>query len=225
MPTFLHPASATRGRLARLLSVMLLGAHGSTDALATHPTPTPKPTATQTPKPTQTAAQTPRPTPTQTPRPVPTAQQVSPIWGCLHCPLKVTFRPEKDFLALKGQIDLPLSFDPHGSDFAVVLSNVHGDVFEGALAAGDLRPNGRSFTFRDPSAKNGIGIRDGLETVEFKISKVGLWRFNVKAYRDLSAATEVEMTVTILMGGRVFTSTDTWRINRKGYDLDRLTLP
>jgi hypothetical protein len=92
------------------------------------------------------------------------------------------------------------------------------------LLPGDLVGNGRRYSFKDPSAKNGPGAREGLYKVQMKIAKGGQWKLKLRAFRDLSAANEPAMTLSITVGGQMFVSTNSWDQLKNGWRLKRLPL-
>lgn len=100
--------------------------------------------------------------------------------------------------------------------FEITLSNANGVVYHGELQVGDLAQKAQAFRFKDPLAKKGLGIRDGLAWVELRpVPKDGGMRITVKAYGDLSAAILPEMTVVTSLGGQAVGRTMTWE--RKGF--------
>lgn len=150
----------------------------------------------------------------------------SEIEGCLHCPVKVTFRKSGlDFLGIQGEIALPIGFDPTANSMTVSLSNANGTIYSGALLPGDLNNKGAKWLFRDKGGKLGSGNRDGIYSVKLKVAKSGLWRVKIKAYSDLSAATLAEMTMEISFGAAKFGFTGTFVERSKGWLIKRLPLP
>jgi hypothetical protein len=73
---------------------------------------------------------------------------------------------------------------------------------------------GVAYTFIDRSGAKADNV------VRLKIFKrTTLWRFNFKAYADLSAANTPEMTLGWRVGDDVFTYSDRWTSTAKGWYL------
>jgi len=99
-------------------------------------------------------------------------------------------------------------------------------VAQYTLARGDLRYKGvQRYIWKDRSARNGLGLRNGLELVRMKVTKDidtgGLFfaHIKVKAYGDFSAAIEPEMTTQFFGVEDTAILTATWTQRRSGWIL------
>ena len=84
-----------------------------------------------------------------------------------------------------------------------LLTNSKGAIYRGALIPGDLvsRSTGRVFRFSDPGARTGNGKRFGIYAAQVKKLRDGSgYSFKIRAYGDLSAATEPDMDFQVYMG-------------------------
>ena len=89
--------------------------------------------------------------------------------------------------------------DPVTSGFGVELRNEFGTIYQASLFPGDLTPERNLYyRFSDPEARYGNGTRAGLYQIitRFREYRDG-WYYTVRirAYADLSSATEPVMTV------------------------------
>lgn len=89
--------------------------------------------------------------------------------------------------------------DPLTAAFGVELRNELGLIYQGTILPGDLQPiRGDRYLFRDRAAADGNGSRDGLFMILTRYRKFsdGWWyTVRIRAFADLSAATEPLMTV------------------------------
>jgi hypothetical protein len=134
---------------------------------------------------------------------------------------------QPDFYKIHGRVNVnPATWNPLETGFAIVLSNSSGVIYRSTLAGSDFRVKGvHRYIWRDRSAKNGLGLRNGLETVRMKVSKDvdtgGLFfaHLKVKAYGDFSAAIEPEMTTQVFGVEDTAILTATWEQRRGGWVL------
>lgn len=147
---------------------------------------------------------------------------------CNHpCPSKIRQRRgQKDFLYLRLGMDLGGGFDPVASEFKVTLQS-HGDpVFEGTLNAGDVSKRGHKWSFRDRTARKGVGTRDGISLMSMTTNRDGIWRWQMKGFADLMAASSPEIAVVVEIDGVVaFARTATWQGRSNGYVFDLTQAP
>ena len=146
---------------------------------------------------------------------------------CTHpCPSKIRLRRvQKDFFYLRLGMDLPAGFDPTASEFKVTLQSDGNPVFEGTLFAGDVLQRGHKWSWRDRTARRGAGARDGISLMSMTTNREEIWRWQMKGFTDLSAATSPEIELVIEIDGTVaFARTATWQDRSDGYVFD-LTQP
>lgn len=117
---------------------------------------------------------------------------------------------------MQGLLPLPLDFDPSLRGFEVTLSNADGVIFGGELLVGDLERKGRNFQFKDKGAKKGAGTRGSVFRVQFRPFH-GEWKVKIQGYDDLSAADEPTLTLSVVVGGVLFQSTNDWDERKNGW--------
>ena len=114
--------------------------------------------------------------------------------------------------------------DPVVDGFAVELSNQYGPIYGASLGPGDLveRRNLR-YRFRDKAAKVGAGSRNGLYIIKNRYRQFagGVWYYTVRvrAYADLSFATESWMTVIFFEVDGPATISAHWVEKKDGWSL------
>ena len=129
-----------------------------------------------------------------------------------------------DFFKFHGRVAVnPAVLNPLVDGFSVQLSNSSGIIYSGTLLPGDMiaKSAGRYF-WKDKSAKNGVGVRDGLFRVRGVVRKFDnsfFYTIKVKAYGDLSAAVEPTMTTQISGVNDVAVLTATWVQKKSGWVL------
>jgi cysteine-rich repeat protein len=157
----------------------------------------------------------------------PTCQLETPLTAiCNHpCPASIRFLPNLDKFFIRVGFLPTEPFDPSAISFGVTLQNANGVIFTGMLFPGDLKKAGHSWKFRDPLAARGAGIRDGIRFVSMSRRSDGLWRFQLKAFADLSAATDPVMTVIVMADSEVFTKTATWTELANGWKVNFNLVP
>jgi hypothetical protein len=116
-------------------------------------------------------------------------------------------------------------YDPTESDFIVTISNANGLIYQGTIFPGDLRVVGRTYRFVDRTTPNGPGIRDGIKRLQLSQRPDGLWRFELKAFADLSAADLAEMTVHMTTDGNEYEVTAVWDERGNGWSVELKRLP
>ena len=92
--------------------------------------------------------------------------------------------------------------DPSAEGFEVILRNERGLIYYGMLLPGEMAPKGKKgqkYDYKDKTAKTTGGIF--LARVKYKVVKGELnMNFRIKAYGDLSSATEADMTFRLSIG-------------------------
>ncbi len=131
-----------------------------------------------------------------------------------------------DMLWIHGRFIADGDLDLDNDTVSVMLSNVNGVIYQGTLVGGQLDKmvNGKGrYVFRDRSARRGEGgDADGIYRVTMRIVKhegVDFVAFRVRAYGDLSAATEPLMTTQIMAGDNVGALTVRWNRSYQGWVL------
>jgi uncharacterized repeat protein (TIGR01451 family) len=136
---------------------------------------------------------------------------------CTHtCASKIVFRPgtKPDRLQIRvGWVPSDPNFDPPLHELGVVLVNSHGVIWEGHLLPGDFVKSGRRWLFKD---KTGT-LRDGITQAVITFKPDGVWRLDLKAIADLSAADEPVMAVAVLSGNETFVVSASWKQLRNGW--------
>jgi cysteine-rich repeat protein len=152
---------------------------------------------------------------------------ITPV--CNHpCPAKITLRrgPLDKFSIRTGFMPADPFFKPSAVDFSITLLNANGVIYTAALRPGDFVRKGRAYyLFKDADARSGKGSREGLQFVSISRRRDLLWRFDLKAVADISAATEAEMTVIVRVGGEFFTKTAIWDARGNGWVVNFRQLP
>jgi hypothetical protein len=153
----------------------------------------------------------------------------TPVYDvCTHpCPSKIRLRRvQKDFFYLRLGMNLPDGFDPATSEFKVTVQSDGNPVFEGTLFAGDVIQRGHKWSFRDRTARRGAGTRDGISLMSMTTNREDIWRWQMKGFADLAAATSPDIQVEIEIDGTIsFARTATWQDRSDGYVFDLTQAP
>jgi hypothetical protein len=137
-------------------------------------------------------------------------------------PTMILFGPPggRDLFRSNGKLDTP-AVDFTQLQVGWLLTNGRGAIYRAKLEAGDLvpLPNGKVFRFVDPDARYGAGKRGGIAVAKIKPLKDGSgYSYNVRAYGDLSAATDAAMAVQVYVGNqRPFMMSDIWTQMPRGW--------
>ncbi len=135
-----------------------------------------------------------------------------------------------DVLTFHGRVALvPPSLggpvDPVADGFGVELRNLFGVIYEGRLDPGDIVDMGKMrYRFKDKPAALGAGTRDGLYHVINRFRQYsGVWYYTVKirAYADLTFATEAWMTLLMFEVNGPASVTAEWVEKKNGWRLPR----
>jgi hypothetical protein len=142
-------------------------------------------------------------------------------------PAQIKLRPSRiDRLSFSGGVipASPAQIDPLNEPVGFLLTNANGAIYRAQLQPGDLKGSAIKFGFRDPSARFGSGIRDGLYKVKGFLRN-GVYHFNVFAYADLSAATLPTMTLQIVVGDDAFFTKANWTRTSRGWRYEFPRIP
>lgn len=126
-----------------------------------------------------------------------------------------------DLFAVHGSLDPNTSFDPATDQITFLLTNDNGVIYSLVIPPGEVKQIGRNlFRFRNKLAQRN---RDGLARFDLRyFPRRDVYTFVVKAYGDLSLATQAKMSVQLAIGDDGFLNTSTWQQLPKGW---LLTLP
>ena len=131
-----------------------------------------------------------------------------------------------DMLWIHGRFIADGDLDLDNDTVSVMVSNEYGVVYQATLVGGQLNKmiNGKGrYVFRDRTARRGEGgDADGIYRITMRIAKhsgVEFVAFRLRAYGDLSAATEPRMTTQIMAGDNVGALTVAWTRTRQGWIL------
>ncbi len=131
-----------------------------------------------------------------------------------------------DRLSIHAFFTIKSEMDPIGEGFTIRITNANGLVYEGSLLSGDLKADdnkGKRFSFRDRTARDGgQHAQGGLEKVSLKRRVKGgelQFTFKVRAYGDMSAATQAFMMTQVRIGDDGAVLSSVWRQTKKGWKL------
>ena len=145
---------------------------------------------------------------------------------CNHpCPSRIRLirNPAKlDYLYLKAGFNPPggAAYDPESCEFEIQISNAAGVIYSGGLAAGELPRKGTRCFFKDRSARINPASNDGIGLIQMAPRPGGFWRFQFKAFANLDAATESNMTLRMTTCGAYYELTTDWKQRSSGFTLD-----
>jgi hypothetical protein len=149
------------------------------------------------------------------------------IFPCLRAskdPTIITFS-QSGLDLIRGHAKLQMTpVDISAMSVGVLLSNPHGAIYAGSLAAGALTPgpSGTIFRFRNSDARTGGGIY----SLKIKQNRNSSYTFGFASYGDLSAATDANMRLQFYIGddanaardGRIFITLDqAWTRTPRGW--------
>jgi len=147
---------------------------------------------------------------------------ITPVCGHI-CSARVVVKPNAvDLLKFNiGFNPTTPMIDPATLKVGVTLTNTNGIVYAAMLQPGDLtRVSTKIWKFRDPGAAKGNGIRGGLGSITvIRKPATGLseYRINVKAYGDLTQATDPIMTLQVIIGNDAYQKMATWTRTGTGW--------
>jgi len=187
---------------------------GGVDADPPFPTPSPSPSPSPTP-----------PIPTVTPSQTPGDFESVCNHPCASRVRLVRNPARLDMLYLLAGFYPEEPYDAVLCDFRISLSNVNGPIYDGSLLPGDLVRKGRKNLFRDRLARTSPSARDGISLTQMSRRPEGYWRFQFRAFDDLDAATETEMTLRMETCGNTYELTTDWNKIQNGFKLNMRTIP
>lgn len=139
--------------------------------------------------------------------------------NCCGCNGKIKFREKAkpDMVRVGTRVHPVSAMNPFDEGFTFVLSNGSGTLFSETLAAGAVTemPNGRRWVYKNSLAPSAGGIYS--VTVQEASGSAGGVLIYVRAYADLSSATEAEMTTRIVIGTDSFVNTSDWNPRKNGW--------
>ena len=142
--------------------------------------------------------------------------------GCLHCPLKITFRRPQNYLAVAAVLALPPTFDPSGVGVSLVVENANGNIASYSVLPGELTKRGRHYTFKDRAARK-LGGLSKVDMFYHKSQKQ--YRIKLRAFGDYSAADLAEMRILISVGPHLFEYEGVWKNRKRGWFLSNIPGP
>jgi hypothetical protein len=123
----------------------------------------------------------------------------------------------QDYLMIHGRLSPTEALDVLGESTGILLTNANGTIFSAEIAGGSLVAGSKVFfKFLD---RNVRATHNGIWTIDVRQRRRGSYTFHVKAYGDLSAATDPVMTVQWHLGGQVFMNHSTWEKMSRGWKL------
>jgi cysteine-rich repeat protein len=129
----------------------------------------------------------------------------------------------KDFVSIHGSLDPNTDIDPLTEKITFLLLNKGGtvEIFRVEIPIGDAKRIGRNVVrYRNALAQI---TRDGLAKFSLRYyPRRQLYTFELKAYGDLSLATEAKMIAQVAIGDDGFVNESTWKQTPHGW---LLTLP
>jgi hypothetical protein len=130
-------------------------------------------------------------------------------------PSRIVFGPPGglDLFTSHGRVEPTEPIDPGTVEVGWMVSNGRGPVYRGALIPGDLTANRKRnrFVFKDSGARSGQAKRFGIYRAKIRITRRGTsYGYKIKAYGDLSAATDPDMVVQFYIGDQVWVHDEPW---------------
>jgi len=137
---------------------------------------------------------------------------------CNHpCMSKLVFRPGVDFMYLQGALYPTMPVDPATETFTLVIRDADGLIFGQTLPGGSFtrKRNGNWF-YLNRAARTTGGL---LQVRLFFDAKgdPGALRFAIKGFSEFSGADRPEITVAVIVGNDIASSTRTWASLRGGW--------
>jgi hypothetical protein len=143
-----------------------------------------------------------------------------PLAGnCCGCNGNIKFREaaKPDLIRVGARVFPSSAMNPFDDGFTFLLSNSGGSLFSETLAPGVMTemPNGRRWVYKNPSAPTSGGIH--TVKIQKMSGPAGGFIFYVRAYADLSGATETEMTTRLVVGDDSFFDNSNWNHRKNGW--------
>jgi len=140
---------------------------------------------------------------------------------CGHpCVTQILFqRRGLDLIRLQASFKPATPADPLTEQVGLLITNANGVVFADMLPPGAMKKAGKAWAATVKSAKTGGGIFK----IKILLTADGSYRFNVRAYEEMSAsATLASMSVQLVIGDDAAVTTSTWAQIKAGW---RVQLP
>lgn len=139
--------------------------------------------------------------------------------SCCGCNGTIKFRSatKPDLVRVGTRIFPTAAINPFDDGFTFLLSNANGTLISETLAPGVVteKPNGRRWVYKNPAARVSGGIH--TMTVQEMSGPAGGFIVYVRAYADLTTATEAEMTTGIVIGASSFFDHSDWNQRKSGW--------
>jgi hypothetical protein len=128
---------------------------------------------------------------------------------------------KKDLIAVHGSLKPETPINPADETISFLLTNVNGKIFQLTIPAGDVKQLGRNrYRLRNRLAQQ---TRSGVAQFDLRhFPRRDNYTFALKAYGDLSLATEANMALQVVVGDDPFLNQSTWAKIPQGW---ALTLP
>ncbi|MFP6665437.1 MAG: hypothetical protein VCC00_14695 [Deltaproteobacteria bacterium] len=139
--------------------------------------------------------------------------------NCCGCNGNIKLRgaAKPDLIRVGARVFPSTAMNPFDDGFTFLLSNADGSLFSETLAPGVMKemPNGRRWSYRNPAAP----AAGGIHTVKIQqmSGPAAGFIFYVRAYADLAAATETEMTTRLIVGDDSFFDSSDWNQRKNGW--------
>jgi cysteine-rich repeat protein len=139
----------------------------------------------------------------------------------LRDPGRIRFDPTgagHDDLTVHGSFEPATAIDPLSQHVGILLTNARGTVYRAELPPGTMRGTGRVVSYRDKAAAR---AHHGIASLTIRLRRPGrgTYTFTLKAYDDLSAATEARMTLQWYVGDGAFMNESEWHRTGRGWTL------
>jgi cysteine-rich repeat protein len=133
----------------------------------------------------------------------------------------IKFGPEgagHDVLMVHGALSPAAPLDVANEAVGILLTSSSGVIYQVELPAGALQESSSMlFKYRNRDA---LLARSGVWKIDVHRRRRGGYTFRIKAYGDLSAATDAFMTVQWHVGGEVFVNSSAWEKTTRGWKLE-----
>jgi hypothetical protein len=134
-----------------------------------------------------------------------------------------------DLLSSHGKVNADgVSVD--GKAISWKLTNARGVIYQGTLQASDFTSgaNTRILRYKDIGARLGQGAHNGIYKAKIQVGARGTISYHVKAYADLSAATDPDMALHFIVGSgasaQAWGTSGKWKQTRNGWVAGRAQL-
>jgi hypothetical protein len=132
--------------------------------------------------------------------------------NCCGCNGNIKYRAgsKPDLIRIGTRVQPTSAMNPFDDGFTFGLQNSSGSLFNQSLPAFTMTEsaNGRRWTYKDPQAPVNGGIHS--VTIQQASGLAGGYVIYVRAYADMSAATDPQMTTSFVIGNDSFFDDSTW---------------